>query len=413
MVLVLVVLMPIVAVLISAGSPQLGETVTLTSGTGIVATVLMVAIVVVASRVRGLTRVLGMELGARLHRTLGIAVVGFTVAHVVAAAVHARHNAGFLDPSKIAPPAWAGIVATVLMVALMVLRPRGASRRYGLVARAHALLGVASVLLVGAHVVLLSHLPRNPLVGITLGALGLVVVGVLVRRWVVAPLLDRGLHLVTAVRPESADTFTVVLTPARRALEPAPEPGQFVWLRLRRLPLAEEHPFTIAASTRSGRLEVTVRDRGPFSGGLLDLEAGRPVWVDGPHGAFVPTPAADPGGGLVLIAGGVGVTPIMSILRAHAAAADPRAHALLLAERENEALFAPEIYALSRRLDLSVLRTGGHRLDSGMLRAVLPTGAPDSHRYFICGPPRLVGAAIDGLGSLGVPARAITTERFG
>jgi predicted ferric reductase len=414
MVLALVVLMPIVALTISAGSPQLAETVSLTSGTGLVAAVLMVAIVVLVSRVRGLTRVLGVEVRVALHRRLGVAVVGITVTHVVSAVAHSHRGLGILNLFAVGPPIKVGIVAVVLMAVLVALRPRATSRRYGLSSRVHAALGVTTVLLVVAHVVLFGHLPENPLVGVTLGALGVVLVGVVVRRWIAVPLLDRGLHVVSAVRPESSDTSTVVLTPARRALDPAPEPGQFVWLRLRRLPLAEEHPFTIAASTRAGRLELTVRDRGPFSSGLQALEVGRHVWVDGPHGAFVPIADTDiSGGGLVLIAGGVGITPIMSILRAHAAAADPRAHALLLAERENEALFATEILALSRRLDLSVLRTGGHRLDPGMLRAVLPTGVPESHRYFVCGPPPLVGAALDGLGSLGVPARAITTERFG
>jgi ferredoxin-NADP reductase len=59
------------------------------------------------------------------------------------------------------------------------------------------------------------------------------------------------------------------------------------------------------------------------------------------------------------------------------------------------------------------MRTGGRRLDPGMLSAVLPTGVPEGHQYFVCGPPTLVGAALQGLGRLGVPARAITTERFG
>jgi len=408
-----VLLMPLVAVALSLASPRLGETVTWTSALGLVATVLMSLIVVLVSRVRGLTRLLGVELGNHVHRRLGVASVGFTVAHVVAAILHSPKGLGMLDPLAVGPPIQAGIAATALMVVGAAVLPRPSIRRYGQVARVHAVLGVLVILLVGAHVWLFGHITENPVIGVPAATLGLVMLVVLGQRWLLRPALGRGAHLVSAVRPESPSTATVVLAPVARPVDPPPEPGQFVWVRLRRAPLTEEHPFTIAASTRSGVLELTVRDRGPFSGGLLDLEPGRRVWVDGPHGAFVPADPSDPRDGLVLIAGGVGVTPIMSILRAHAAAADPRAHGLLLAERDGEALFGPEILALSRRLDLSVLRTGGRRLDPTMLRAVMPAGVPERHQYFVCGPSPLVGAALDGLATLGVPAGSITTERFG
>jgi predicted ferric reductase len=410
----LVLLMPLVALGLSLVSPAFGRTVSWTSAFGLLAAVLMALIVLLVSRVRGLTRVLGVELGVRVHRRLGVAAAGFTLAHVVASMLHSPKGLGMLNPFLVGPPIQAGIAATALMVLGALVLPRRAVRRYGQIARVHAVLGVLVVLLVGVHVWLFGHLAENPLVGVLGALLGAVVLVVLLQRWVVRPVLGTGAYVVTAVRPESPSTSTLVLAPTASALDPPPEPGQFVWLRLRRTPVAEEHPFTIAASTRSGLVELTIRDQGPFSGGLHDLEPGRRVWLDGPHGAFVPTEVAERAdGGLVLIAGGVGVTPIMSILRAHAAAADPRAHTLLLAESEGEALFATEILALSHRLDLSVLRTGGRRVDPEMLSSLLPDGVPESHQYFVCGPPPLVGATLHGLGRLGVPARAITTERFG
>jgi predicted ferric reductase len=409
-----VLLMPLVALALSLASPALGETVSWTSALGLLAAVTMATVVLLASRMRGLTRLLGIELGVRVHRRLGVTAAGLALAHVVAAMLHSPKGLAMLNPWAVGPPIKAGIAAVTLMLVGALVLPRKAVRRYGQIARVHAVVGTLVILLVGLHVWLFGHLAENPLVGVLGALLGAVVLVVLLQRWLVRPALGRGAYLVSAVRPESPSTSTVVLVPAGPALDPPPEPGQFVWLRLRRLPVAEEHPFTIAASTRSGLLELTVRDQGPFSGGLHDLEPGRRVWVDGPHGAFVPTQVTERAdGGLVLIAGGVGVTPIMSILRAHAAAADPRAHTLLLAEADGEPLFATEILALSRRLDLSVLRTGGRRLDPGMISAVMPGGVPEDHQYFVCGPPPLVGAALHGLGRLGVPARSITTERFG
>jgi ferredoxin-NADP reductase len=136
------------------------------------------------------------------------------------------------------------------------------------------------------------------------------------------------------------------------------------------------------------------------------------VWLDGPHGDFVPSSHGGDHAGLVLVAGGVGLTPIMSILRAHAAHGDPRPHRLLLAERPGEALFASELDVLARRLDLVVTRTEGRRLDTGMLADALPTAVAADHEYFVCGPPRLVVAALAVLVALAVPSHRVHTEQF-
>src|SRR5207244_589503 len=105
-----------------------------------------------------------------------------------------------------------------------------------------------------------------------------------------------------------------------------------VWLRLRRGVVGtEEHPFTIASSANvTGRLELTVRDSGDFSAVLACLHTGSKVWLDGPHGSFTADVAPD-GDGLVLLAGGVGITPMMSMLRTLAERSDTRTHRLVVA----------------------------------------------------------------------------------
>jgi predicted ferric reductase len=266
----------------------------------------------------------------------------------------------------------------------------------------------------------IGHWSEAPAVALAWLFVGSLLVGVMGWRWALRPLFNRGAHRVGAVRPESASTATLVLDPVEDRPTPA-EPGQFVWLRRRRLVgLCVEHPFTIAASTRTGILELTVRTRGDFTRELLALPVGTKVWLDGPHGSFVPPepyPTVDDPrsrtGGLILIAGGVGVTPMMSILRAHAAGGDPRPHRLLLAEKPDDGLFGPELLVLERRLDLSVRRTAGRRLDRAFLAESLPARHPERHEYFVCGPPGLMVAVLEGLGALGVPDERIHTEQFG
>src|SRR5207302_10053039 len=91
----------------------------------------------------------------------------------------------------------------------------------------------------------------------------------------------------------------------------------------------EEPPFTIAFCAHLGLLtEFTIRRSGDFTSQLRLLRPGSPVWVDGPHGAF--TLDLQRTTGLVMIAGGVGITPMMSMLRTLAHRRDRRPHRLLV-----------------------------------------------------------------------------------
>lgn len=418
-----VVLLPLLGAVLSPLSARVAQIVNLSAGLGLLATSAMAVTVVLVSRLRGLTRVLGIELGNDLHRRIGIAVVVLTIAHVVAAVAAEPADSPMLDFWAAGDAVHAGSSAVLVMLVIGAVVPRPGSRWYSIRDRLHALLALLVLLLVALHIGLLGRLVSDPLVGVPLALLGLLVLAVVVRRWVLGPVLDRGAYVVRGVRPESATTSTVALEPATRPRTPRAEPGQFVWLRLRRgLVVGREHPFTVAASTRGGGLEVTIRTHGRFTHELCALEPGRRVWVDGPHGAFVPSgPAAAarapedraPDNGLILIAGGVGITPIMSILRAHAAAGDHRTHRVLLAERQDEGLFSVELRALTRRLDLAVTRTEGRRVDAHLLGTVLPDTGPERHDYFVCGPPRLVSPVLDALDLFGVPGERIHTEQFG
>ena len=125
----------------------------------------------------------------------------------------------------------------------------------------------------------LGNLVADPVMRVVLSALVLVLLGVLAHRWVWRPLFSRqGAYVVYGVRRESETVSTLVLAPVhlrRGGLRFAP--GQFVWLRLKRGVVgAEEHPFTIASSARvTGRIELTVRDQGDFSGLLSTLRTGQ------------------------------------------------------------------------------------------------------------------------------------------
>ena len=383
---------------------------------GLLALCLLVSVVVVPSRIRSLTAAFGVERVMGMHRWLGsLAVVLVALHMVVAVSSHPRLLDVLHAPS--ATKAGYGAELALLLVGLTAVRGRRPGARYEIWARLHVVLSAVALVLAGLHVFWLGTMVGDPVMRVVLSALVLTLVGVLVHRWVWRPLLSRqGAYVVYGTRRESPTVSTLVLAPVhlrRGGLRFAP--GQFVWLRLRRAVVGtEEHPFTIASSARvTGRLELTVRDSGDFSGLISTLGPGSKVWLDGPHGSFTVEAARD-GEGLVLLAGGVGITPMMSMLRTLADHGDLREHRLVVAERGSEPLFADELAALGRRLNLQVTRTGGRRIDAALLAEALP--GPEARArldYFVCGSPSLMAGSLAALEQLGVPAARVHTEQFG
>ena len=93
-----VVLLPLVAAVVSPASRTFSAAINLSAGIGLVATSTLAVVLLLVSRVRGLTRVLGLELGNHLHRRLGVAALSFTCAHVVAAVSASSRGWALLNP---------------------------------------------------------------------------------------------------------------------------------------------------------------------------------------------------------------------------------------------------------------------------------------------------------------------------
>ena len=380
---------------------------------GIVASVAMVLATVGASRIRAMTTALGIDRVMSGHKWLGVAALVLVLGHMVAAIVESPK---LLNPFAASLGIQFGYAAAAGMVLLSGAAAWGRRRgaRYEWWSRAHILGAALALALAGMHVFWLGDLLEDPVMRVVCSALALLLLAVLARRWVWQPLFSRrGAYVVYGVRHEGADVATLALTPVfrRRALRFAP--GQFVWLRLhRRVVGVQEHPFTIASSAElTDRLELTVRANGDFTRALARLGPGQKVWLDGPHGSFTPD-APERVDGLVLIAGGVGITPMMSMLRTLAERGDRRLHRLVLAERPDQPLFGPELEVLTRRLDLDVLRTAGRRVDADLLAEILPR-ARGRLEYYVCGPPGLLTGSLAALDQLGVPPGRIHSEQFG
>lgn len=403
----------------------------LSVGMGLLATSMLVCAVVLPSRLRSLTRSFGIDKVLGIHRFVGLAVTLLVIFHIVLVVAAKPANVTLFDVLHAPNRARAGVGATVVLGALITLTVlrRRLRQCYEVWRRAHVALAGTVLVFSGLHIWWLNHLVRETAMRAVFVVLAWGVLLVLAYRWLWLPIFGAYReYVVREVRAETATVSTVVLEPRRdgsrrgyRSLEFAP--GQFAWLRLNPSIGAQEHPFTIASSAHVGLwTEFTIRHSGDFTRELRLLRPGSPVWVDGPHGAF--TLDARRTTGLVLIAGGVGITPMMSMLRTLAHRRDRRPHRLLMVARTLEdLLFRAEIRQLQQRLDLTVVEllrqpppswTGASgAIDEHVLTALLPGKfRRDQLDYYLCGPPALITDALMVLQRLDVPPPRIHTEQF-
>ncbi|MGW3290401.1 FAD-dependent oxidoreductase [Streptomyces sp. NPDC001002] len=192
--------------------------------------------------------------------------------------------------------------------------------------------------------------------------------------------------------------------------------GQYVKVELPVAVEPIERSYSICSSPgESGFVEIAVKHEpdGLGSGFLHEeVEVGSAVRVSGPHGEFTwePGTQADP---LLLIAGGVGITPLMSVLLAAADAGHTGRIVLLASYRsEDEVVFGPEIEALRFRLpglEVSVFATDRQRRMG--FDELLPHAGPTT-RVHLCGPAPMMQDLIGRLAELGVPRAAVRTEAF-
>ena len=198
--------------------------------------------------------------------------------------------------------------------------------------------------------------------------------------------------------------------------------GQFVWMTegARRFPIFD-HPFSIADSPSRAGLSLIVKETGDFTRQIGTLAPGTPIGIDGPYGDF--TLEARRADSILLLAGGVGIAPIIGLLRDLMARHDPRPIRLAYAagEPENFACL-PEIEEAKAHLDLQVMllseesRPGWEgltgRLDRERLKQMLAGLDPAQSVALICGPGPMVVTVCDSLLDLGMPMGKVIYERF-
>jgi predicted ferric reductase len=377
----------------------------------------------IPNRVPHLAAPFGLDLLLRFHRQMGMLAVAIVLGHVAVLLLDDPARLPLLQLWDAPWRARAGVLSTAALLCLAASslwrrRLRLSYERWRLV---HVAL--SSVVLLGAfvHLQLVALYAADPwLRAWSVTMIGAGVLSIFYVRYA-RPFRATGRpYRVERVMAEQGDATTLELRAEGHPGAPF-RPGQFAWLKHAGQPYSMvEHPFSYASSALApGTPHFTIKRLGDFTAAVRGIRAGSLLIVDGPHGSYVP---ALPGAGFILIVGGVGITPAMSILRTARDARDRRPFVLLYGSRNlDDVIFRDELAELEGELDLQVVHVlsepgddwDGERgyIDAGLLASRLPADAA-RRNVFVCGPGPMVPAVSMALAEVGVPPEHVHVERF-
>ena len=194
-------------------------------------------------------------------------------------------------------------------------------------------------------------------------------------------------------------------------------PGQFMIFRFMTKGMWwQAHPFSLSHIPDGKRLRITVKELGDFTNNIKDLGKGTPVIIDGPYGVF--TDFFSVSKSALFIAGGIGITPIRSLMEEMLAKG--KQAVLLYANRaEKDIVFRKELDELSGRYRAPVTHVlsaepgfNGEQgfVDEEKIQRLVPDVV--KRDVYLCGPPPMMDKLIKMLQHIGVPMSSIHFERF-
>jgi predicted ferric reductase len=378
----------------------------------------------ITARFRHINAPYGMDIMYYFHRQISWVALVLVVAHPI---IIFGERPEMLPLLNVFEAPWRARFAVASTVALLALVATSVWRKllrlqYEVWRVLHGALAVLAVGLGMAHAVMWGNYIGTPwkaafwiaLTAFWIGALAYVRLGKPV-------LMLRRPYRVTAVRPERGSAWTLALEPEGHTGFRF-QPGQFAWLSLWNGPFGmREHPFSFSSSAeRQGEVTMTIRELGDFTATVKDVRPGQRAYLDGPYGAFSVDRHRSPG--YVFIAGGVGITPVIGMLRTLADRGNDQPLLLIYANMAwEDVIFREELDELKRRLRVTIVHVlnqppAGWPSESGrvtaeMLKRYLPADR-NSRDYFICGPDGMMDAVERALTDLGVSLAYIHSERY-
>jgi predicted ferric reductase len=392
--------------------------------TGLLAGYGVVVLVALMARLPPVERGVGADRLARWHAMGGRYVVSLVVAHglLITWGYAVSAHTSVVGQTKTLllsyPDVLMASVGGLLLVAVGITSARAARRRmrYETWYYLHFYTYLAVALAFSHQFSTGAEFMHNQAARVVWGGMYAVVAAAILWYRFLTPIRQAVRHQmrVSAIHRDSADTVTLVLS-GRHLDELRAESGQFFrWRFLARGLWWASSPYSLSAAPRADRLRITVKALGDHSAALARVRPGTRVIAEGPYGAL--TAALRRRRKVLLIAGGVGITPLRALFET--IPAGPGELTLLYrASEDRDILFRRELEKLAARRSATVRFLVGRRADLGwdpLSADALAVNIPDlrSHDVYLCGPPEMTTALRTALSAAGVPRNQVHSESF-
>jgi predicted ferric reductase len=369
---------------------------------------------VLAARLKTLDRQFGLDMVYVIHKTMGM-IAAFSQVCAMAFFMADRMTA-------MPKPVWSG-TALIIVLGVSALLYRELGLTYEAWRRLHNVLFTAVFFAGVMQARIIVNRMEGGLLAWIVAAQAVLATTAYVHHKFLGPAARRkGLYSVKSVAAEARNVWTLTFEPPENGERFDFLPGQFQFITFDH-GKGEEHPFTIVSSpTDARRHSSTIKGSGDFTKTIGSVQPGDLVGIQGAFGRF--SHVLEPGErNLVFIAGGIGITPFMSMLRYMRDTKDDRDIVLFYANRsEEDIVFHRELDNIAAMAPphlrvVYVLDAPGQewRGEQGRIdRALIERHANDfnTRLAYLCGPPPMMNALVSLLLDAGVSAKRIRTERF-
>lgn len=410
------------------GAPSEGTLNNVGRNFALVGFMILVIQLLLAARIKWIERSFGLDILIRYHKYMALSAAGFLLIHPMLLAWGHR-SWGLLMDLNLPWYIWMGKTALVLLIVniLFGIYQGKLGLKFEKWRLGHDLSAIAILVLIFLHSWFtgedLKVLPMQILwIALVTGASILFIH----HRFLRPALARRRPFRVEEIKQETEDVWTIKLAPPQGLAIGDYMPGQFHFLTFFRAPPlpVEEHHWTISSSpTRKDFISSTIKAVGDFTATIGRTRIGDTAALHGPFGrySYVLHPEERD---LVFLAGGIGITPLMSMLRHMRDMGDSRFVTLLYANKKEEGIVFKEelrqiaagknpnltlVHILSRP-DKNWTGETGH-LDREKIEKYCGPN-PDKKTFYVCGPVKMAEKIVKILLMNGISERQIRREIF-
>ena len=389
-------------------------------------------------RIKIISKLLGIDWVLQVHQLFARTAVLLLVAHPFMYSLPGRpaYSPGPANESYLGLSSnsfisgLVGLIILGIMVGLAITRNKSESK-YETWRAIHAIMAIAVALLGFHHTVHAGRFAQEPSMHLYWQiALGLALLSI---AWVyvVRPVMQSmNTYQVVSIKEKSHHIWELVIQHSRNKIA-SYKPGQFAWLKIGSVAPLYENPFSIAScpNSQSSQMTFLIKDIGDFTHQVTELKAGDKIYIDAPYGNFGHGIFSNQADEIVLIAGGVGIAPIASLLGEIAKNVQggftDKKIVLIYGNRITE-----QIVDIHQMVNLSSLNnfelihvitepnaswkglTGV--LDKVSLEKILKSSGINTQtaQFFVCGPAVMIDSVENALAELGVNLGQIDSEKF-